>query len=194
MTPVFAWRVEERLGCKAIADRLNTDLDRYPPQAWVWPSVPTHEPLVTKETFIDAQKVATARQGSRNGARANSAHPDTKRTYALRSYMTCACCEHRMRGRYHHETVYYICDPAKGYAPEGHPRALWIRKDLLMDGLTDFFTVNIFGPHRRNRIGTMLTRPRTRRSKSTRPGWTPCARALRRPRTGGAVPSRTWNS
>ncbi|WP_301174569.1 recombinase family protein, partial [Actinomadura geliboluensis] len=210
VTSIFAWRIEERLGYKAIADRLNIDLDRYPPpspvnpsravgrwtqssvrevltnpkhtgymvwnrratksaggkqnppQAWVWSSVPTHEPLVTKETFIDAQRVATARKGSRNGARANSAHPDTKRTYALRSYMTCAWCEHRMRGRYHHETVYYVCDPAKGYAPEGHPRAVWIREDLLMDGLTDFFTVNIFGPHRRNHLATMLTKAEDR--------------------------------
>ncbi|MEU1808418.1 recombinase family protein [Micromonospora aurantiaca (nom. illeg.)] len=28
---IFAWRVDEQLGYRAIADRLNTDLDRYPP-------------------------------------------------------------------------------------------------------------------------------------------------------------------
>ncbi|WP_407921529.1 recombinase family protein [Actinomadura soli] len=198
-------RVEERLGYKAIADRLNQDLDRYPPpspvdparavgrwtassvrevltnpkhtgymvwnrratksgggkqnppQAWVWSEVPTHEPLVTKETFIEAQKVAMTRKGSRNGSKANTAHPDSKRTYHLRSFLTCTWCDHRLRGRYRHETVYYVCDPAKGYIPEGHPKSYWIREDHLMDGLSDFFAVNVFGQHRQAHLGTMLT-------------------------------------
>ncbi|MBO2454363.1 recombinase family protein [Actinomadura barringtoniae] len=205
VTRIFALRVEDRLGYKAIANVLNQDLDQFPPpepvdpnravgrwtassvrevltnpkhtgymvwnrratksnggklnppQEWVWSSVPTHEPLATKETFIEAQKVANERKGSRNGSKTNSAHPDCKRSYAFRSYLICAICEHRMRGKFHRETVYYLCDPAKGYVPDGHPKSFWLREDILMDAVSDFFSDNVFGPHRQNLLGTMLT-------------------------------------
>lgn len=55
-----------------------------PPEAWVWSAEPTHEPIVSREMFEAAMGTARTRQGSRNGADANVAHPHTKRSYVLR--------------------------------------------------------------------------------------------------------------
>ncbi|WP_202125916.1 recombinase family protein [Actinomadura physcomitrii] len=195
VTQLFAWRVAERLGCKALAERLNEDLDRYPPpmpvdptravghwtqssvreiltnpkhtgymvwnrrattsgrgranppEAWVWSSEPTHEPLVTKDCFIEAQKVAAVRWSSRN-ADGVSSHPNAKRTYSLRSFVFCAWCGRRMNGKASRGTVYYVCSPPKGCAPEGHPNTIRVREDLIIDELSDFLTDNVFDPHR----------------------------------------------
>ncbi|MBO2458133.1 recombinase family protein [Actinomadura violacea] len=195
VTQLFAWRVAERLGYKALAERLNQDLDRYPPpipvdpsralgrwtpssirdvltnpkhtgymvwnrrattsdtgrnnppEAWVWSSAPTHEPLVTKDCFIEAQKVATLRQRSRNVGGVSS-HPDAKRTYSLRSFLFCAWCGRRMNGKTRRGTVYYVCAPPKGYAPEGHPNTIWLREALIVAELSDLLAANVLGPQR----------------------------------------------
>jgi hypothetical protein len=68
-----------------------------PPSEWVWSPRPTHEPLVTKELFEAASPVAKYRQGSRTGA-VISNHPQAKRSYRLRSYVTCDLCDRRMFG------------------------------------------------------------------------------------------------
>ncbi|GAA0739535.1 recombinase family protein [Dactylosporangium roseum] len=141
VTQIFLWRALERLSYNDIADRLNLDPERYPPDpipgegrrrigawtggsvrevldnpkhtgymvwnrrknprpkrgikgrvnppsAWVWSSRPTHEPLVTREIFNAASAVSRFRKGSRSSAAAN-VHPETARTYVLRSYLRC---------------------------------------------------------------------------------------------------------
>nr|WP_237694868.1 recombinase family protein [Streptomyces sp. SID5468] len=69
-----------------------------PMSDWVWSPQPTHEPLVTREMFAAASPIAKLRQGSRPGAQPNR-HPQTKRTYLLRSYVICALCGRRMFGQ-----------------------------------------------------------------------------------------------
>jgi site-specific DNA recombinase len=142
---IFAWRVTERLGYRAIAERLNQDPDRYPPpvspdparsrdcwgysavlevlrnpkytgymvwnrraskkggrhnppEAWIWSPQPTHEPIISRELFAAAQQVAPQRRGSRSGADLNR-HPQTRRSYSLRSLVICELCGRRMRGK-----------------------------------------------------------------------------------------------
>ncbi|MFG2249150.1 recombinase family protein [Spirillospora sp. NPDC048823] len=203
---IFEIRVSERLGYQAIADRLNNDLDRYPPpvatakhrsvgrwtyssvrevltnpkytgymvwnrkattsaggrnnppEAWIWSSAPTHPALVSVEAFTDAQKVARDREGSRSCPGPNTAHADTRRSYGLRSYMTCGLCGRRMFGKESRGRIYYICRPARAYRPEGHPASIWVREEPLMAGLTEFFNREIFGPHRRERLRVLLAR------------------------------------
>ncbi|MFB4302206.1 recombinase family protein [Actinomadura sp. NTSP31] len=203
---IFEIRVTERHGYQAIADRLNCDLDRYPPpvatakhrsvgkwtyssvrevltnpkytgymvwnrkattsaggrnnppEAWIWSSAPTHPDLVSVETFTDAQKVARDREGSRSRPGPNTAHTATRRSYALRSYMTCGLCGRRMFGKESRGRTYYICRPARAYRPEGHPASIWVREEPLMAGLTEFFNREVFGPHRRERLRTLLAR------------------------------------
>ncbi|WP_199537143.1 recombinase family protein [Spongiactinospora gelatinilytica] len=195
VTHIFALRVVERLAYREIAERLNRDLDRYPPptpvdpdralgrwtgssirevlinpkytgymvwnrratkkggscnppELWVWSSQPAHEPLVTRETFLAAQKVAAQKERSRSAAGVNSAHPQAVRSYPLRSYVFCAACRRRMFGKTRIPYSYYACVPAYGHRPEGHPPAIYVREDRLMDGVSDFFARRIFGSAR----------------------------------------------
>jgi DNA invertase Pin-like site-specific DNA recombinase len=160
---IFAWRVTERLGYRAIAERLSQDRDRYPPpvspdparsrdcwgysavlevlrnpkytgymvwnrraskkggrhnppEAWVWSPRPTHQPIVSRELFAAAQHVAPQRRGSRSGAGLNR-HPQTRRSYPLRSLVTCELCGRKMRGKVRRKSrrdyVYYACEPPR---------------------------------------------------------------------------------
>lgn len=49
-----------------------------PPEAWVWSDQPTHEPLVSRETFESAAQVAQVRRGSRSESGPNTAHLHTQ--------------------------------------------------------------------------------------------------------------------
>lgn len=129
-----------------------------PPEAWIWSSRPTHEALISLETFTQAQQVGRTNDGSRSAPGENTAHPDTKRSYALRSYITCIFpgCGRRMNGKETRGKIYYVCRPPKGYVPEGHPKSIWVREEPLIDGISEFFDVNVFGPKRRLHLAEML--------------------------------------
>ncbi|MFI6391503.1 recombinase family protein [Nonomuraea sp. NPDC050540] len=126
-----------------------------PPEQWVWSDQQSHEPLVTREVFITAQRIAKSRERSRSEA-GPSAHVQTKRSYALRSFIFCSLCDRRMFGKTRRETAYYTCLPARGYRPEGHPPTVYVREDRLMEGITEFFARNVFGPARKARLSSAL--------------------------------------
>ncbi|GAA1814995.1 recombinase family protein [Planosporangium flavigriseum] len=125
-----------------------------PPEAWVWSEQPTHEPLVTRETFEAAAQVARLREGSRNAAGPNAAHRQTKRGYLLRSYVRCWLCDHRMFGKTRRGHAYYCCYPAGNNAdrldryPADHPKAIYVREDALTEALDHVIATRIFGPDR----------------------------------------------
>jgi site-specific DNA recombinase len=202
---IFAWRVTERLGYRAIAERLNQDPDRYPPpvspdparsrdcwgysavleilrnpkytgymvwnrraskkggrhnppEAWIWSPEQTHEPIVSRELFAAAQHVAPQRRGSRSGAGLNR-HPQTRRSYPLRSLVTCELCGRKMRGKLRRkgrrEYLYYACEPPRSLGrqvaaqrqPE-HPASVLVRGDVLLRGVLEIFALRLFGPQR----------------------------------------------
>lgn len=62
--------------------------------------------------------------GSRDGAGANLAHPDTRRSYLLRSMVVCHY-DRRMAGRTvdQRRYTYYTCRPAEAHGPRA--RQLW---------------------------------------------------------------------
>ena len=64
---------------------------------------PTHEPIVTRAMFDAAASVGKTEERSRDGQRANVRHPDTKRSYVLRSFVdaisAAAGCTGRPAGR-----------------------------------------------------------------------------------------------
>jgi site-specific DNA recombinase len=130
--------------------------------AWVWSEQPTHEPLVTKDLFEAAAAVAASRQGSRNAAGANLAHPDTKRAYLLRSFVFCEMCGRRMFGKSRRQIAYLACQPALNHAGKtaerfpGHPASIWVRQDHLLAGAAEFFSQRIFGPNRRELLAADL--------------------------------------
>jgi site-specific DNA recombinase len=202
----FAWRVDERLGYQAIADRLNLDLATYPPPVpvsptravgcwtysnvrdiltnpkytgymvwnrrgrksrgnrinpiseWIWSPHPVHEALIDLETWLRAQDVGGHRFGSRSTSTLNVNHPDTKRSYLLRTYLFCGECGRRMSGKVRHKVAYYNCQPKKHYRPEGHPNGLWVREDGLVGQLNGFLSQHVFGAYRRMLLDAGLRR------------------------------------
>lgn len=207
VTQIFVWRALERLSYRAIADRLNTDLDRYPPpqpilgtnrravgawtigsvrdvlanpkytgymvwnrrknprkerqvagrvnppSQWVWSRQPTHEPLVTRALFDAATPVGRYRRGSRPEP-GPSRHPQTRRSYLLRSYLHCDLCGRRMFGNQRKHYTYYRCrtDAANhAHQPwfDRHPKDIFVREDQLIDPIARFFAGRVFGSSRK---------------------------------------------
>ncbi len=132
-----------------------------PPSAWTWSPIPTHEPLITRQLFDAAAPVARTRQGSRTGADPNS-HPQTTRTYLLRSYIIHDTCGRRMHGKTRRRGgTYYACQPDarhhadKPWYPQ-HPKTVWVREDALTAAVHDFFATRILGPDRHHHLATQL--------------------------------------
>jgi site-specific DNA recombinase len=137
-----------------------------PKEDWVWSQQPTHEPIVTLDMFQAANSLAIRSKGSRSRAGANLKHPDTKRTYALRSFVRCSSCGNRMQGKYCRGHVYYVCEPARnlgqkfqGYLPD-HPPSIWVREDSLSEVIFEFFSVRVFGPRRLELLSEQLNAAR----------------------------------
>ncbi len=134
---------------------------RNEPDQWVWSPHPTHEPLVTKEQFQTAGTVRGYRKGSRSGSAANP-HPETKRTYLLRSFVFCQICGRRMQCKTSRGRYYYACQPDRHHHPDrrdwydSHPKALWVREGDLVDLTHRFFTDHVLGPHRHEALRTPL--------------------------------------
>ncbi|NIL39789.1 recombinase family protein [Salinispora arenicola] len=197
---IYAWRIDEKLSYRAIAERLNTNLDRYPPpqpvdparavgrwtgsavreilvnpkytghmvwnrrstkdklhpgkinprEQWVISAQPTHPGIVPIETFLAAQNVSRSRERSRADAHHGTLnrHRQTKRVYALRSYVWCAPCQRRMFGRTVTGYTYYSCQPRERAIPEGHPNMISVTGDVLLDAAERFFNTYVLGPDR----------------------------------------------
>ena len=132
-----------------------------PAADWVWSPQPRHEPLITRDLFEAASPVGRRRQGSRTRAGANS-HPQTSRSYPLRSYVFCDLYDRRMFGKTRRQHAYYACQPdphhhdgRAGWYP-AHPASLWVREDTLLDLVHAFFAERILGPSRHDLLRTQL--------------------------------------
>ncbi|HKF19486.1 MAG TPA: zinc ribbon domain-containing protein [Candidatus Dormibacteraeota bacterium] len=134
----------------------------------MWSSSRTHEPLVTREIFLAAQQVAKVRERSRSGSSPNAAHPNTRRTYPLRSFVFCSICGRRMYGKVRNGYAYMFCQPRAEYRPAGHPRTHWVREKYLLDGVLDFFARRIIGPDWRAHLAAALDRLDKRTAKDQR--------------------------
>ncbi|GAB3682299.1 hypothetical protein GCM10027589_52200 [Actinocorallia lasiicapitis] len=121
-----------------------------PPEGWVWSSRPTHEPLVTKELFASVTPIGKYTRGVRSGSAANP-HPQTVRTYALRSYVVCDLCDRRMYGKHRRNSAYFVCEVDMRHHSqrrawyEEHSKSLWIREDDLLTLVHEFFTDRVLG-------------------------------------------------
>ncbi|MEU2490056.1 recombinase family protein [Streptomyces sp. NPDC007883] len=135
------------------------------PKDWVWSPRPVHEPLVTKELFDAVSTVGRKRQGSRTTHGPN-AHPATKRSYVLRSYVYCDICDRRMFGKTRHQISYYACQPGPNehrdqpWFPD-HPKSLWIREQILITAISRFFATRIFGLDRLSHLTAVLEAARS---------------------------------
>ncbi len=124
---------------------------QHPPEMWVWSSEPVGEPLIPKWMFDEMTATRTQRQGSRDGAGLKQ-DPRAKRTYLLRSRVTCDC-GRRVMGMVRKSGVYYRCHPAgnnrgRPDKHEGHPPTVYIREDLILDQVEAFHNERLFGTQR----------------------------------------------
>ncbi len=170
---------------KATTSRRGTSRSMLnPPSAWVWSEQPTHEPLVTREIYEAAQKVGRTRSTSRSGSASNS-HPQTRRTYLLRSFVHCVPCDRRMFGqtetRRKAQDAYYACQPDRNHRGRedrfpGHPKVVRVREDILLDAVYDLFQRRVFGELRHE----LLVADLPRSAHQAEGEWESRCRALKR--------------
>ncbi len=127
-----------------------------PPSDWVWSEKPVHEPLITVETFLTAQKRRSPKRDTSRRTSVINSHPDTKRSYLFRSYLCCDHCDRRMFGKTRRVAAYYVCAPRKGYREPTHPTAgsFFVREQGLIEHLNSFLNDHVFGPYRRSLLGS----------------------------------------
>ncbi|BCB88860.1 iron chelate uptake ABC transporter family permease subunit [Phytohabitans suffuscus] len=122
-----------------------------PVEQWVWSKQPTHTPLITLDTYQQAQKMSSDHQGSRTTGGTNT-HPATRHTYLYRGLLRCGYCGWRMHGTQANGLVYYKCRGPRNTAGKprdpDHPRTLSIREDALTPAIANLITTRIFGPER----------------------------------------------
>ncbi|GAA2141631.1 recombinase family protein [Actinomadura napierensis] len=154
----------------------KTDGGRHnPPEVWVWSSKPTHEALISVETFVAAQQITAGRERSRSTPGKNAADPAACRAYCFRSYLKCGICGRRMFGKTRRGVAYYACQPPAAYRAEGHPKSLWVQEEKLLKGVGDFFSLNIFTRSRKARLESGLLKAQYTRTRE----WESKAEALR---------------
>jgi site-specific DNA recombinase len=126
-----------------------------PVSEWVLSPTPTHPAIISPEQFAQARAVGQQRERSRaNGE--PSAHLQTRRSYVLRSYVTCSECGRRLWGKELHGFTYYTCYPKKQHRPQGHPVSIVVPEHALLAGLEIFFNDRLLGPDRTAFLSTGL--------------------------------------
>jgi site-specific DNA recombinase len=123
-----------------------------PPEMWVWSPEPAHEPLIPKWMFDEINAQSSERQGSRDGAGLKDDRR-AKRTYLFRRRVVCDC-GRRMIGNPRHGRTYYRCHPENNNRGrpdkyEGHPATIYMREDLIVSAVNEFFAQRVFGNARR---------------------------------------------
>lgn len=127
-----------------------------PPSDWVWSEKPVHEPLITVDVFLTAQKRRSQKRDTSRRTSVVNTHPDTKRSYLFRSYLCCDHCNRRMFGKTRKVSAYYVCAPRKGYREPTHPTAgsFLVREQGLIEHLNAFLNDHVFGFYRRSLLGS----------------------------------------
>jgi site-specific DNA recombinase len=194
------------MGLGEICDKLNADLDRYPPpkrnrkdemalrqtwsrsqlqamlrnpkytgynvwgrhdkrpgrpfqrprEQWVWSAVAVHDPIVPKELFDAVEE--RARRNEIQITDAPAAYPQRRarrdgRLYVLRGRVRCAMCGRRMEGTHQRHANWYRCRfeanrGAVAATVAGHPTALQIKEERIVEALIEFMGRRLFGPDR----------------------------------------------
>ncbi len=138
-----------------------------PETAWIWSPEPVHEPLVTRAMYGAANEIATLTRKSRQSSGPNLRHPDTKRSYRLRSYVFCELCGRRMAGKAIRRHTYFSCEPGKNLGPKaattlpGHPPSIYVQEDVIEEAVSSFFAERVFGPRRRELLEEYLAAGQT---------------------------------
>ncbi|WP_412521346.1 hypothetical protein [Actinomadura madurae] len=77
-----------------------------------------------------------------------------------------------MFGKTRHGIAYFACQPERQHHKDRadwyseHPKSLWVREDVLLDGARHFFAERIFGPRRQTHLRDQLRRSASARADS----------------------------
>lgn len=113
---------------------------------WIWSEEAAHEPLISVETFEQAQATLARRGRTREGV-AHRPHP-TRRPYAYRGVLFCGYCERRMQGNWNNDQAYYRCRFPAEYALANridHPKIVYLREAEILDDV-DAWLAKVFAP------------------------------------------------
>ena len=112
---------------------------------WVWSTEPSHEALISMETYQAAQaKLAEGRRGHKP----HKNKRNTTRPYLLRGRLKCGLCGRKLQGAWQHGEAYYRCLYAAEYAAAlniDHPKCVYLRERDLLPHLDDWLA-DIFDP------------------------------------------------
>jgi site-specific DNA recombinase len=101
-----------------------------PKDQWVYSAEPTHEALVSRETFDQVQARVAARSPTSPRAAQTSPKP-----YLLRGRLTCGLCQRRLQGQWIRGEAYYRCRYPTEYAHSAHldhPSNVYLRETDLV--------------------------------------------------------------
>ena len=152
-----------------------------PREQWVWSPTPTHPAIVPQELFDQVEQRAQSKQPTTKEAPAAYPARSTRRAgrvYVLRGRVRCALCGRRMEGTNQKGSNYYRCRVnatrgTKAARSTGHPGALQIKEDTILEDVLTFMDSRIFGPDR-------LTHLRKELSSDQHPGHGPELQRLQR--------------
>src|SRR5579875_2988367 len=113
---------------------------------WIWSDEITHPPVISADTFQQAQDILAARG---RGPCQHKPH-DRQRGYAFTGSLFCGVCERRMQGHWINAAPYYRCRFPGEYAlanKVSHPRNVYLRQDAFDAQVNDWLAA-VFAPAR----------------------------------------------
>jgi site-specific DNA recombinase len=115
---------------------------------WVWSEQPSHEPLISPETFEAAQQRAVT--ASALGPRSERTRTASRHRYVLAGLIRCGLCGRKMQGLSTHGRNRYRCRFPEEYALKAevdHPRTVYLPEDVVVPEL-DSWLGRLFDPSR----------------------------------------------
>ncbi|WP_369359746.1 recombinase family protein [Streptomyces sp. cg2] len=122
----------------------RTKLTWNTPDQWIWSDRPVHEPLITMETFKQAQ----AKAGVRRTAAGERSPRTTTRSYPLRGRLRCGICHRKMQGNYNNGKPHYRCRYTAEYVKNAaldHLLPVYVREEVVLP-LLDAWIARVFAP------------------------------------------------
>ena len=107
-----------------------------PADQWIFSDKIVHPPIISKETFDQAQAILAGR-----GSRTPHKQHARARSYTLRGILLCGLCDRRMTGNWNNGEAYYRCRYPAEYAlanDVSHPRTVYLREAELTGQLNDW--------------------------------------------------------
>jgi hypothetical protein len=122
---------------------------------WIRSDEPTHQPVISPQTFQQAQDILAARG---RGPCQHNPH-DRPRVYAFTGSLLCGVCKRRMQGHWINAAPYYRCRFPAEYALANkinHPRNVYLRQDAFDVRVNDWLAT-VFAPgHLRDTIDQIM--------------------------------------